>query len=64
MTSDMGELGLVFRSIEDYLREQRAETLRTRQAQHAGMRQMFASGRIAGGVCDICGDRKLHAHAT
>lgn len=67
------ELHSLYADVDAFLVKERAETLRVRAAQHANVepvsagearkvKQLFAAGRISGGVCTICGDPRLHAH--
>lgn len=71
MTDD--ELHSLYADVDVFLTKERAETLRVRAAQHANVepvsaqearkvKQLFARGRISGGICTTCGDPKLHAH--
>ena len=67
------ELQSLFHDVTDYMRTERAETLRVREAQHANVepvsaaeanaaRRLLARGRFSGGICVKCGERRLHAH--
>lgn len=71
MTDD--ELHGLYRDVDAFLVKERTETLRVRAAQHANVervsavearkvKQLFARGRISGGVCTTCGRPELHAH--
>lgn len=62
----MGELGLTYRGIDDFLRDERSKRNLepVSPAEDRKVRRMLASGRIEGGRCKQCGDPRPHAHGT